>query len=102
MFINRSDYNLRLQEALPWWTGLILVMWHSDRCRKIPTGVAPGIFLRGLTLPTGTKIWFSGYFRCKNLLQNGFLPSDGGLTCSNIGAIVIPNFQLKAEKFWKG
>ena len=35
----------------------------------------------------GAKIWFSGYYKCQNLRKNRFSPSDGGLACSDEGAI---------------
>ena len=43
------------------------------------TGVMPRIFQRG------AKIWFSGYYKCQISLRNSFLPSDGGLACSDEG-----------------
>ena len=51
-------------------------------------GAAPGIFRRGLTLPRGgLKYGFRGTINVKNLRQNGFSSSNGGLACSNGGAI---------------
>ena len=46
--------------------------------RNFPTG--------GLTLPTkGLKYGFQGIVNAKNLRQNSFSPSDGGLACSDRG-----------------
>ena len=46
--------------------------------------MAPGIFRGGLTLPTrGLKYGFQGTINAKNLPQNHFSPSDGGLPCSD-------------------
>ena len=48
------------------------------------TGVASGIFRRGLILPTrGLKYGFQGTIKARNLRKNRFSPSDGGLACSN-------------------
>ena len=51
------------------------------------SGVVPGIFLPGgLTLPTkGLKYGFQGTINAKDLPQNRFSPSDGGLACSDGG-----------------
>ena len=50
------------------------------------TGVAPGIFRRGLTLPTrGLKSGFQGTINAKNIRKNRVSPSDGGLACSDGG-----------------
>ena len=68
MFINRSDYNLRLayKRALmkQCHGGLasFLVMWHSDRCRKNFNRGSARNFPTGLTLPTGAEI---GVFRVR-------------------------------------
>ena len=49
-------------------------------------GVAPGIFRRGLTLPTrGLKYGFQGTINAKNLRKTGDSPSYGGLACSDGG-----------------
>ena len=49
-------------------------------------GVAPGMFRRGVTLPTRwLKYGFLGTVNGKNVRQNHFLPSKGGLACSDGG-----------------
>ena len=66
-------------------------------CRKKvvykKSGVAPGIFRRGMNLTTrGLKYVCQGTIIAKNLRKNRFSPSDGGLACSDEGTIVIPLF----------
>ena len=47
--------------------------------------MAPGIFRRGLNLPTrGLKYGFQGTINAKNLRKNRFSPSDGRLACSDV------------------
>ena len=55
--------------------------------------MAPGIFRRGLTLPTRElKYGFQGTINAKNLRQDRFSPPDGGLACSDEGAIAPLTF----------
>ena len=55
---------------------------------SVHSGVALGIFRRGLTLPTkGLKYGFQGTINAENLRKNRFPPSDKGLACSDEGAI---------------
>ena len=55
-------------------------------CFAQKAGVAPGIFRRGLTLPTrGLKYGFQGTLNAKNLQKNRFSSSEGGLACSDGG-----------------
>ena len=51
-------------------------------------GVVPGIFRRGAdSSDEGAKIWFSGYYKCQKSPKKSLSPSDGGLACSDEGAI---------------
>ena len=55
---------------------------------ELVPGVAPRIFRQGADSSNeGAKIWLSGYCKCQKSLTNSFSPSDGGLACSNRGAI---------------
>ena len=67
--------------------------WSSAstvRCFR-QTGVAPGIFRRGLTLPTrGLKYGFQGTINAKNLRKNRLSPSDGVASMLRRGAIALP------------
>ena len=48
--------------------------------QEADSGVAPGIFRRGLTLPTrGLKYGFQGTISARNLRKTRVPPSDGGL-----------------------
>ena len=56
--------------------------------RNFPTG--------GLTLPTRRlKYDFQGIVNAKNLRQNSLSPSDGGLACSDRGAIATSSPPLE-------
>ena len=49
-------------------------------------GVAPGMFRRGVALPTRwLKYGFLGTINGKNFRKNHFLPSKGRLACSDGG-----------------
>ena len=37
----------------------------SRKCMTSHTGLVPGVFQRGLILPMGAKILFSGYYYCQ-------------------------------------
>ena len=55
---------------------------------SLKQGVVPGIFRWGPdSSDEGAKIRFSGYYKCQKSLKNHFSPSDGGLACSDGGAI---------------
>ena len=57
-----------------------------DKKEVLSSRVAPGISRWGLTLPTrGLKYGFQGTIDAKNLRQNRFSASDGGLACSDGG-----------------
>ena len=55
---------------------------HMGSPRNFPKG--------GLTLPTRRlEYGFQGIVNAKNLRQTSFSPSDGGLACSDRGAIAL-------------
>ena len=57
-------------------------------CNGVISGVAPGISRWGADSSyEEAKIWFLGYYKCQKSPKNCFLPSDGGLACSDGGAV---------------
>ena len=65
--------------------GLLQSMWLCDVSNQ---GWRHEFSVGGMTLPTrGLKYGFQGTINAKNLRKNRFSPSDGGLACSDEGAI---------------
>ena len=59
---------------------------ENNFCCLLEPGVVPGIFRQGAeSSDRGLKYGFQGTTNAKNLRQNGFSPSDGGLACSDWG-----------------
>ena len=74
---------------LGWYLALkvsYLVSYFRDRNSLYYRGGARNFPTGGLTRPTrGLKYGFQGIVNAKNLRQNSFSPSYGGLPCSNRG-----------------